>query len=291
MGKCCKDEIYRYNEQRWEAMVQANALFTRPRLDLTKEAAQAFVNSEGLLGQLSGKRVLCLAAGGGQQSAAFAILGAEVTVVDLSPGQLAKDQQAAAHYGTTVRTVQGDMRDLSGLPQSSYDVVWHPYSLNFVPQCAQVFGQVASVIKLGGIYHFMCANPHALGMTESDWTGEGFLMRQPYQAEVKVEQPYQGFVFADPAHGSAVPPSLEYRHTLSSLVNGLVEHGFQIRRLTEVVNEAGHVPYEPGSWDHFTSIVPPWWKFWCRYAPEASVDETSSRAYNQKESRNEMPNT
>ncbi len=270
-GKCRDDEIYRYNERRWEAMVQANALFTRPRLNLTPESARAFVNAEGLLGELTGKSVLCLAAGGGQQSAAFAILGADVTVVDLAAGQLAKDQQAAAHYGTAVRTIKGDMRDLTGLPRRHYDVVWHPYSINFVPACAEVFGQVARVLKPGGIYYFMCANPHALGMTEADWTGDGYLLREPYQNGTPVLQPYQEFVFADREAGSSVPPSLEYRHTLSSLVNGLANHGFQICSLTEVVNEAGDESHEPGTWDHFTTIVPPWWQFWCRYSGVGSV--------------------
>ena len=40
--------------------------------------------------------VLCLAAGGGQQSVAFALLGANVTVFDLSETQLEHDRLAAA---------------------------------------------------------------------------------------------------------------------------------------------------------------------------------------------------
>ena len=40
--------------------------------------------------------MLCLAAGGGKQSALYAAAGAEVTVVDLSPEMLALDRQVAA---------------------------------------------------------------------------------------------------------------------------------------------------------------------------------------------------
>ncbi|MET0647531.1 MAG: class I SAM-dependent methyltransferase [Pyrinomonadaceae bacterium] len=57
--------------------------------------------------------MLCLAGGGGRESACFALLGAAVTVFDLSPEQLERDRLAAAHYGTHVETVRGDMRDLS----------------------------------------------------------------------------------------------------------------------------------------------------------------------------------
>ncbi|GAA2815955.1 hypothetical protein GCM10020220_000090 [Nonomuraea rubra] len=72
-----QDEIYRYNEERWEALVEADALFTRPMLDLDEEQARAYLGLErlGLSGDLTGRKVLCLAGGGGQQSVAFACSG------------------------------------------------------------------------------------------------------------------------------------------------------------------------------------------------------------------------
>jgi 2-polyprenyl-3-methyl-5-hydroxy-6-metoxy-1,4-benzoquinol methylase len=53
-------------------------------LQLDTASARACIDPDGWLGALDGLRVLCLASGGGQQSAAFALLGAQVTVVDLS---------------------------------------------------------------------------------------------------------------------------------------------------------------------------------------------------------------
>src|SRR5690242_4005521 len=109
------DPISRYNKARWEGLVEAGALFTRPWLGLTPEVARYRIDPGGLLGDVADKDVLCLAGGGGQQSAAFALLGARVTVFDLSEGQLERDREAARHYGRPVRTLQGDMRDLSRL--------------------------------------------------------------------------------------------------------------------------------------------------------------------------------
>ena len=153
------DDVSQYNIERWDALAEANALFTRPLLDLDAESAQARVDPNGLLGDVHGKDILLLAGGGGQQSAAFALLGARVTVIDISEKQLERDQQAANHYGFSVATFQGDMRDLSPLGDVRFDVVYQPYSLNFVPDASQVFGQVAGVMRPGGVYHFMCANP------------------------------------------------------------------------------------------------------------------------------------
>src|SRR5262245_23876261 len=153
------DEIARYNVERWKALAKANALFTRPDWSLDVASARAKLDPEGRLGEIEGKAVLCLASGGGQQSAAFALLGASVTVLDLSEEQLQRDRQAAAHYHVNIQTLQGDMRDLSQLPAQGFDLVWQPYSLNFVPEVHQVFREVARVLRPGGLYRFSCANP------------------------------------------------------------------------------------------------------------------------------------
>ena len=77
-----------------------------------------------------------LAGGGGQQSAAFAVLGANVTVFDLSDEMLARDRTAVAHYGLDVTTIQGDVRDTSALAADGFDVVWQAHSLSFIPEMA-----------------------------------------------------------------------------------------------------------------------------------------------------------
>jgi 2-polyprenyl-3-methyl-5-hydroxy-6-metoxy-1,4-benzoquinol methylase len=91
------------------------------------------LDPEARLGDVARKDVLCLACGGGQQSVAFALLAAKVTVFDLSEAQLQRDREAAAHYRVSIETIQGDMRDLSCLPKESYDIVYHGYSLVQLP--------------------------------------------------------------------------------------------------------------------------------------------------------------
>jgi hypothetical protein len=80
--------VAHYNTERWQALVEAGALFTRPWLDLDADSARQRIDPTNLIGEVRDKEVLCLAGGGGQHSAAFALLGARVTVVDLSAGQL-----------------------------------------------------------------------------------------------------------------------------------------------------------------------------------------------------------
>ncbi|MBI4790519.1 MAG: class I SAM-dependent methyltransferase [Chloroflexi bacterium] len=259
------DEIARYNIARWQALTQANALFTRPFLHLDVASARARIDPDGWLCELSGKTVLCLAGGGGQQSACFALLGAAVTVVDLSEEQLQKDRQAAAQYQFNIQTHQGDMRDLSFLDADAFDIVWQPYSINFVPDARQVFGQVARVLRRDGVYRFNCANPFVVGLTERDWNGEGYTLKQPYLEGVEITYPDSAWVYQS---GETIPNPHEYRHTLSTLINGLVEQGFVIRHVSDSTDFTSDPNATPGTWEHFTSIAPPWLTIWATYRPE-----------------------
>lgn len=261
------DDVYQYNEARWEALVAKDALFTRPMLDLDVAKAQDYLglNRLGIPKDLAGRRVLCLAGGGGQQSAAFALLGADVTVLDISSGQLARDRVAAEHYGVDIHTVQGDMRDLSALYGSSFDLVWHPYSLTFVPDSRVVFSEVAKVIDRGGHYYLMCANPCFSGLTQHAWNGEGYVLRERYADETVTTYPDQDWVYEQNEHGQPIRQPMEYRQTLGRIVNSLIGEGFTLTFLSEVRSDGeadSDTPaQQPGSWKHFTSVAPPWLEF------------------------------
>ena len=141
------DKINKINLERSNALDNANVEWSQPFLDFTPEKAAAYIYRYGIIKDVAGKKVLCLASGGGQDSAAFGLLGAEVTVMDLSDTQLARDRKEAGHHGLQLRIEQGDMRDLSRFPDDSFDVVWQPYSVNFVPSVEPVYQGVARALK------------------------------------------------------------------------------------------------------------------------------------------------
>jgi len=259
------DELARHNQQRWEELAEANILYSRPLLDLDECSARAWLDPEGKMGEVAGKEVLCLAGGGGQQSVAFALLGAKVTVLDFSPKQLERDRQAAAHYGVGVKAVRGDMRDLSCFGKGSFDIVWHAHSLGFVPDAREVFGQVAGVLRVGGRYRLHCHNPFFHGLSKEDWNGKGYPLSRPYA---------DGEVSYDDAHWDVddgagrvrrIKGPREFRHTLATLVNRLIELGFVILGIWE--ETTGDRRAEPGSWEHFKAICPPGLTIWSHYQP------------------------
>lgn len=256
------DQIIADNRDRWNALAEARVMHSVPFLDYTREDAARFVYRFPFIPDVTGRRVLCLASGGGQDSVAFGLLGAEVTVVDLSDAQLARDREAAAYHGMQVETMQGDMRDLSMLADASFDIVWQPYSVNYSPEVQPVIREAARVLRQDGIYYLTFANPfvHALG----DWDGSAYPLRgrctdgediSRYAPTWEVEQP-DGTVVA-------VPRPHEFRHNISTVLNTMAHAGFVFLHLTEWTRDAD--PLEPGSWAHYTQCMPPWFdSYWQR---------------------------
>ena len=104
----------------------------------------------GWLEQVRGRRILCLAAGGGQQAPILAAAGADVTVFDFSEGQLDQDRKVAAREGLDLRCMQGDMRDLSVFADASFDVIFHPISNLYIPDVRPVWRECARVLAPQG---------------------------------------------------------------------------------------------------------------------------------------------
>jgi len=259
------DELARHNKERWEELAGAEISFSRPMLDLTEETARELLDPYGIMRSVAGSEVLCLASGGGQQSAAFGLLGARVTVLDLSETQLERDREAAAHYGLEVTRCQGDMRDLSRFGEDAFDQVYHGHSLNFVPDTRTVFDQVGQVLRPGGLYRLSYTNPFAHGMMGgTEWNGTGYAVKSAFAdgTEMTGDDAYWGFEDAA-GNRRRVEGPRQFRHALSTVVNGLIARAFEVLGIWE--DDAGDPDAEPGTWDHFTAMFPPWLVIWTRY--------------------------
>jgi SAM-dependent methyltransferase len=256
------DSIHKINRERWNALANAQVEWSRPFLDFTAEKAAEYIYRYGIIKEVSGRKVLCLASGGGQDSAAFGLLGAKVTILDISDIQLERDRQAAAHHGLKVETYQGDMRDLSRFPDDSFDIVWQPYSINFSPSVDPVYREVARVLKPGGIYYMSFANPFVQTLDDEAWDGNAYPFHRPYidGEDVTIYFPDWDVTQPDGNQVKVASPH-EFRHSLSTVLNTMAAKGFIFLYLKEWTL-AEDQP-EPGSWAHFTQVAPPWFdSFW-----------------------------
>ncbi|MEM6345708.1 MAG: class I SAM-dependent methyltransferase [Bacteroidota bacterium] len=257
------------NEIIWDQLAQEGVLCSIPKMDLTPAKAQEYIGKPEFYGEsLQGKQVLCLACGGGQQSIAFALLGAEVTVVDFSERQLEKEALVAQHYHKVIKRVKTDMRDLSMFADKSFDIVYQPYSINYVSSVLPVFDEITRVLRPGGVYDLMFHNPYVHGTWKDGcwgsewqakdlWQGKGYPIWQPYVDghPIQTSDPHWNFYNQDNQAVKITSPQ-EYRHTLSTVLNGLISRGFEILRFQE--ESAPNNGAAPGSWEHYQSVAPPW---------------------------------
>ena len=102
-------------------------------------------------GQLTGKKVLGLASGGGQQMPIFAALGADCTVLDYSEKQLASERMVAQREGYAIEMIRADMTKPLPFPDESFDLIFHPVSNCYVREIAPIFAECFRILKKGGI--------------------------------------------------------------------------------------------------------------------------------------------
>jgi SAM-dependent methyltransferase len=232
-------------------------------LDLTPSSAIRLVNPEGVELEVSGRDVLCLAASGGQQTAAFGLLGARVSVFDLSENQLAQDAAVARHYGFPITLQQGDMRDLGVYADRSFDIVWQAHGINFVPDAKPVIREVARLLRPGGLYRLQITNPYAHGVWQR-WNGHGYEVTQAYVDGGEIEYRKTEWTIETPeGELRAILGPREFRHSLETIVNTLLDCRLRLLGLWEQSEPpAPDEVNEPGSWLHFKSRMPPWITLW-----------------------------
>lgn len=240
----------------WERLAEAGIPYTRPLGKPPRDVRGKRRFLDGLTrGRLRGvelarKRVLSLAGGGGWDAVLFAELGATTTLFDISKRQLATVRALARERGTKLRFVQGDMRDLSAFADGEFDIVNHHHSMVFVPDAARVIGEVARVLKAGGIYVFSTMHPVALRMQET-WTGTGWRLKQRYFENGPV--PFEDAVW-EFGKVKVEARTLEYGHRTSDLVNACAKSGLLVDGLWEY--SPSYDGGEPGSADELERLLP-----------------------------------
>ena len=171
---------------------------------------------------MGSQKVLCLASGGGQQGPIMAALCEEVTVFDNSVKQLEIDQYVSRRDNLKIKTVQGDMKDLSVFEDEYFDLIVHPWSNGYVDNVLPVWKECARVLKKNGILISGFGNPIEYIFDVGELERGNFV--------VKHKIPYSDLENLDDKEVASMAEKDGYifGHTLTDQIQGQISAGFAI---------------------------------------------------------------
>ena len=178
-------------------------------------------------GDLRGRRVLGLAAGGGQQMPVFAALGADCTVLDYSEKQLASERMVAAREGYAIRVVRADMTKPLPFADGAFDLIFHPVSNCYVREVLPIWRECFRVLAPGGVLLAGLDNGLNFAFDEA-------------QRALRYTLPF------DPLANEAQRRALEadddgmqFSHTIEEQIGGQLAAGFRLTHVYGDTNGAG----------------------------------------------------
>ena len=237
------------NRQAYDRMVQTKHFLTQPVS--TEELANplATLDAKGWLGgNIRGWNVLCLAAGGGRQGPLYCAAGANVTVLDISPGMLQLDRQVSAQLGLNYKIIQGDMAELSMFQDDEFDLVAHPVSTCYVPDIEPVFAEIARVLRPGGLYVSQHKQPMNLQASLELVQGR-YVIETPVGHAAKSLSIGQSSLLRE-------PETVEFAHSLDAILGGICRTGMSIEAISEP--DHANLDSEPGTMGHRSRFIRPY---------------------------------
>lgn len=232
-------DIVKHNSRAWDKKVKEGSVYTqevsKAIIDKAKNGDWSItvttkkpVPREWFPHSLEGLKVLCLASGGGQQAPVLAAAGADVTVVDISRKQLDKDELVARRDGLNIKTVQGDMNDLSEFQNEEFDLIVHPVSNLFVKDVRPVWKEASRVLKNNGIMISGFTNPLLFIFDDEEDLKGNLVVKNsiPYSSldHLSAEEVKE---YIEANH------TIEFGHTLEDQIQGQIDAGFVIAGLYE----------------------------------------------------------
>ena len=226
-------DIVKYNSAAWDKNVERGIEWTVPVDEGAIAAARG--GNAGRMADRQDTRAVRLVrgrsgqgcpmpcVGGGQQAPLLAAAGYNVTSYDNSARQLAQDRFVAEREELPLRTVQGDMADLSVFADASFDLVFHAISNIFAESVLPVWREAYRVLRPGGVLMAGFINPLEFIFDRERIEKGEFVVRHalPYSdTESLPEEELQRWL----DEGGA----LEFGHTLTDQIGGQIDAGFVI---------------------------------------------------------------
>ena len=228
-------DIHRYNAKAWNAESDSgDSPWCQPvntdQIEAARQGDWSVILTPNMpvphhwFGEIKGLQVLCLAGSGGQQAPVLAAAGADVTVLDISSSQLAKDALVAARDGLELTLIEADMIELERNVSGKFDLIFHPVSNCFVADIVPVWKQCFEVLETGGRLLSGFMNPD-FGLFDHDEIEAGGALEVRYRVPFEARRDLPEAIIQARLKNSE---ALEFGHSLQDQIGGQLEAGFLI---------------------------------------------------------------
>lgn len=181
------------------------------------------------LGDISGKKLLGLASGGGQQMPVFAALGADCTVLDYSARQLESERLVSEREGYKIRIVRADMTKPLPFSDGEFDIIFHPVSNCYIEEVEPVFRECFRILKPGGRLLSGLDNGVNYFVGEDESRIVNTLPVDP----LKNPEQMKAMIGSD--------SGVQFSHTLEEQIGGQLRAGFILKDIYEDTNGSGYL--------------------------------------------------
>jgi 2-polyprenyl-3-methyl-5-hydroxy-6-metoxy-1,4-benzoquinol methylase len=242
------------NRKAWDDLVRDPRFLANDDLPRDPAAARSALDPWLVAeGDLSGKRILCLAAGGGKHGPLYALTGAKVTVLDFSQRHLDRDVELAKQFDVPLETVCLSLNELASWETEPFDIVLQPVSLCYIADCQSVYQAIADRLRPSGLYISQNKHPASLQASES--------IAAPYSLDYPYADGFALPIIQQPT-AAREPCVVEHIHSLNSLIGGLCRAGFFIEDFSEPLY--GDAWSSSNSPNHRHLYLPPYFKLKAR---------------------------
>lgn len=136
----------------WASSTDIEDVLVRECFEASTALENQFILSR--MGSLRGKRLLDIGAGLGESSVYFALKGAKVTTVDVSPMMVETALRLGKKFGVELEGRVSEAENLN-VRHESYDLIYIANTIHHVQDRASLFERMSAALKPGGMF-FSC---------------------------------------------------------------------------------------------------------------------------------------
>lgn len=231
------NKAFETNRETWNKKVAIHANSEFYDLAGFKKGATSLNRYElEALGDVSGKSLLHLQCHFGQDTLSWARLGAKCTGVDISEEAIKLATQLNDELELDARFVQCNVLETSKHVDDTFDIVFSSYgTIGWLPDLRPWAKMIAERLKPGGVFYLVEFHPIAWMF---DYTVSPPEMKYGYQQKEVIYEEYEG-TYAEDGETKMVSKEYAWNHSLSEVVNSLIEAGLRL----DCLNEYDASPY------------------------------------------------